>query len=355
MKSNKLEQTLQSAWMQRGLLACLLWPLSLVYGALSGLHRRLFRWGVLKTDVLAVPVVVVGNLVAGGGGKTPTVMAIVKHLKQQGLRPGIISRGYGRLDTRCQEVKPDSSPDLVGDEPALMQRTCQVPVFVATKRVDAAKALLAAYPDVNVIVSDDGLQHHALHHDLSITVFDDRAIGNGWLLPAGPLRQFVTKTSDDSDIILHTGQAPTLLQDVATTQFTARRSLANNAMRADGSQTVLSHLQNAMPAKPLLALAGIAKPEAFFSMLRQSGLTVFETLALPDHYSFNSELLNKYAGCDLICTEKDAVKLWQTRPDALAVPLVFEPEAAFFAAFDAALSPFLLNKKLSSRHGHQTT
>ncbi len=340
--ANNLEQTLQAAWTQRGTLACVLWPLSLVYGAASGLHRQLYRWGLLKTEALPVPVVVVGNIVAGGGGKTPTVMALVQHMQAQGLRPGIISRGYGRLGTNCQEVKPDSLADLVGDEPALMRRNCQVPVFVAAKRFDAASALLAAYPGVNVIVSDDGLQHHALRHDLSVIVFDDRGLGNGWLLPAGPLRQSVSSAQTDSNIVLHTGQAPKLLKNVAAPQFTAHRALADDVVQVDGSRVPLSSLQGSLSEKPLLALAGIAKPEAFFSMLQQSGLTTFETLALPDHYNFNSELLNKYAGYSLICTEKDAIKLWPIRPDAWSAPLVFEPEAAFFAAFDAALAPFLL-------------
>lgn len=338
----QMAQTLQHAWTQRGWLAYLLWPLSLVYGLLSALNRLLYRWGVFKIHHLDVPVVVVGNIVAGGAGKTPTVMALVQHLKKHGFQVGVVSRGYGRTDTSCRQVQADSAISDVGDEPALIFHACDVPVFVARKRFDAATALLAAYPETDVIISDDGLQHHALHHDIAVTVFDDSGLGNGWLLPAGPLRQ---TAAAETDLILHTGQHPALLDDVFI-QFSAQRALADHALRADGSVVLLADLAKPTQetAQPLLALAGIAKPEAFFSMLRDAGVDLAETLDLPDHadyYKFNSALGNKYAGYNLICTQKDAVKLWQSRPDALAVPLLFTPEPAFFAAFNAAVQAAL--------------
>ena len=335
----QLAQTLQHAWTQRGWPARLLWPLSLMYGVLSALNRQLYRWGIFKTHQVRVPVVVVGNIVAGGGGKTPTVIALVQHLKAHGFQVGVVSRGYGRTSKTCREVLPDSAIADVGDEPALIREVCDVPVFVARKRFDAASALLAAYPKTDVIISDDGLQHHALHHDVAVTVFDDSGQGNGWLLPAGPLRQTAPA---ETDLILHTGQHPALLKDVFI-QFTAQRALAEYAVRADGSTVLLADLAK-NTEQPLLALAGIARPEAFFSMLRDAGLNLAETLELPDHadYStFNSTIGNKYAGYSLICTQKDAVKLWQSHPDALAVPLVFTPEHAFFAAFEAAVSAAL--------------
>lgn len=350
-----MTETLQQAWTRRGTLACLLWPLSMIYGFLSFFHRQLYRWHLLKTHLLPVPVVVVGNVVAGGGGKTPTVMALVQHLQACGLHPGVVSRGYGRKNHACLEVRPNSLISEVGDEPALILKTCNAPVFVANKRFDAATALLAAYPETDVIVCDDGLQHHALHHDMAITVFDDRGVGNGWLLPAGPLRQ---SWPSPTDLVLHTGQQPALLNGAKMAGFTASRSLADYAVRADGSRVQLSSLPDKVD-QPLLALAGIAKPEAFFAMLRAKGIPLAKTLALPDHYSFDSYSGINYAGYSLICTEKDAIKLWCTQPDALAVPLVFVPAAAFFDAFDALLKPFLHNsaipKKLSSDHGHQTT
>ena len=133
-----IHYTLQQAWLKRGWLAVLLLPLSGLYGALAWVHRHLYQLGILKTQRVAVPVVVVGNIVAGGGGKTPTVIALVQHLKAKGWHVGVVSRGYGRSDNGCREVLPHSAVEEVGDEPLLLANTCQVPVFVATKRFDAA-------------------------------------------------------------------------------------------------------------------------------------------------------------------------------------------------------------------------
>jgi tetraacyldisaccharide 4'-kinase len=348
--ADKLKIALQSAWYQRGLLSFLvsflLWPLSQVYRLLAFTHRQLYQFGLLKSHKVSVPVVVVGNIVAGGGGKTPTVIAVVQHLQAQDIKVGVISRGYGRTSVECLEVKKNSAISDVGDEPASMLLALNsggvsAPVFVAKKRVEAAKRLLQSYPDTQVIISDDGLQHHALQHDVAITVFDDRSWGNGLLLPAGPLRE--TKVAAKNSLILHTGNQAVALANTAAPQFTATRRLASYALRPDGSSVDLNALKT--PSTPLLALAGIANPEAFFSMLRGAGLNVAETMALPDHhdfrYFFDSCSGNKYAGYSFICTVKDAVKLWAIKPEALAVPLDFEPEPAFFAAFDALLKPLL--------------
>ena len=342
--ADKLKIGLQSAWYKRGLLpfliSTLLWPLSQVYRFLAFTHRQLYRNGVLQSHKVSVPVVVVGNIVAGGGGKTPTVIALVQHLQAQGIQVGVISRGYGRTSTACLEVKKDSMISDVGDEPAgillaLDLISCSAPVFVAKLRFEAASALLKTYPATQVIISDDGLQHHALQHDIAITVFDDRGMGNGFLLPAGPLRESAVKT--DNSLVLHTGNQAVTLTNTAAPQFTARRALASYALKSDRSKVDLNELKD---QKNLLALAGIANPEAFFAMLRAAGLNPVKTVSLPDHYNFNSILGNKYAGYTLICTVKDAVKLWQAHPTALAIPLDFAPEAAFFTAFDAMLKPF---------------
>ena len=347
----KLTIGLQSAWYKRGLLAfsisALLWPLSQVYRFLAFTHRKLYPLGLLKAHKVRVPVVVVGNIVAGGGGKTPTVIALVQHLQAQGIQVGVISRGYGRTSTECLEVKKDSQVSAVGDEPAGVLIACSAPVFVSNSRFEAASALLKIYPATQVILSDDGLQHHALQHDIAVTVFDDRGVGNGLLLPAGPLRESAgplrestVKTSNS--LVLHTGNHAAKLPNIPAPQFTARRALASYALREDGSKVDLNDLKQ---QTKLLALAGIANPEAFFDMLRGQGLNLVKTLALPDHvafsYDFSSYLINEYAGYTLICTVKDAVKLWQVHPEALAVPLAFAPEAAFFAAFDGMLKPFL--------------
>ncbi|HEY0825394.1 MAG TPA: tetraacyldisaccharide 4'-kinase, partial [Ramlibacter sp.] len=187
---------LQRAWLRRGPLAWLLAPLSLVYGALAALHRALYASGLRARARLPVPVVVVGNVVAGGAGKTPVVLALVEHLCARGIAAGIVSRGYGRAGEDCTEVRAEDDPGRVGDEPLLLRRKAGVPVFVAARRAQAGRALLAAHPRTRVIVSDDGLQHHALARDVEVCVFDARGIGNGWLLPAGPLRERWPRTVD---------------------------------------------------------------------------------------------------------------------------------------------------------------
>ena len=319
----------------------ILWPLSQVYRLLAFSHKAMYKIGVFKTHKVSVPVVVVGNIVTGGGGKTPTVIALMQHLQAQNIKVGVISRGYGRISTACLEVKPDSALSDVGDEPAVLLLACSAPIFVATSRFEAASTLLKTYPNTQVIISDDGLQHHAMQHDIAITVFDDRGIGNGMLLPAGPLRESTVKSHNS--LVLHTGNTAVKLANTAAPQFTARRAIASYSLRSDGGKVHFDGLKTA--AKPLLALAGIANPEAFFAMLRHAGLNLAETLALPDHYNFDSVLGNKYAGYSqkytVLCTVKDAVKLWQIDPEVLAVPLDFSPEPAFFAAFVAMLKPLL--------------
>lgn len=340
-----LERVLLQTWARRGPLAWLLWPLSMLYGVLVALRRSLYRFGWLASDGVPVPVIVVGNAVAGGGGKTPAVMAIVQHLRERGRQPGVVSRGYGRRGADCREVRPDSDPAEVGDEPLLIHDRCGVPVFVAQRRVDAARALLLRHPHTNVIVCDDGLQHYALRRDIEICVLDDRGIGNGLLLPAGPLREPWPRAVD---LILHTGQR------TRAEGYASQRSLAPLARRADGSHVPLVALRG----QPLLALAGIARPEAFFAMLRAQGLTLAETFALPDHHDFENWHPPLAGSHDLICTEKDAVKLWRHHPQALAAPLVFSPEPAFLAALDAVLEQrdrASGRAKLSSADGHQTT
>lgn len=327
---------LQRAWLRRGPLAIALWPLSILFGALAALRRHAFRAGLLRIRRVAVPVVVVGNVVAGGAGKTPVVIELVRHLRGRGLHPGVVSRGHGRQDGNCREVHADSEPQVVGDEPLLIARAAGVPVFVATSRVEAARALLAAHPECDVIVSDDGLQHYALARDVEICVFDERGVGNGWLLPAGPLREPWPRRAD------------LVLRAVGASGIEGRavqRRLAATARRADGTTTALSELAR----RPVAAVAAIARPEAFFAMLRAQGIDARPALALPDHDAF-ATLPPEVAGRELVCTEKDAAKLWRERPDAWAVPLLLDIEPVFWTAFDR-----LLDARLSSRHGLQTS
>lgn len=345
-----MKQLLQRVWLRRGAVARLLWPVAQLFGWLVELRRLCYQGGIFKSERARVPVVVVGNVVAGGAGKTPLVIALVQHLQAGGWRAGVVSRGYGRSVSDCLEVLPATAVSESGDEPALIRRATGAPVFVASRRVNAVRALLAAHPLIQVIVCDDGLQHYALQRDIEIAVFDERGAGNGWLLPAGPLREpwparlqrGASPASHGLDLVLHTGAS------AAFEGFTSTRRLADYALRADGSQVALSSLAG----KPLVALAGIATPEAFFAMLRARGLHLAETLALPDHYNFDSYSRPLDKGYTVICTEKDAVKLFPRQTDVLAVPLEFSPEPAFFAALDALLLPLL--SQLPSPHGHQT-
>ena len=317
---------LAKIWTQRGPLAWLLWPVSVVYALITSLRRTFYALGIFKTNRVRAKVIVVGNVVAGGAGKTPVVMALVMHLQARGWQVGVVSRGYGRSSTDCREVQDNSTADEVGDEPALVKLTCHAPVFVAAKRFEAASALLAHYPETQIIVCDDGLQHHALHRDLEICVFDDRGIGNGFFLPAGPLREPWPRPTD---LVLHTGVRASSVQDA----FTARRALASYALRVDSSSMPLSELRG----KPLLAVAAIAQPEAFFNMLHDQGLSLAKTVALPDHFNFQHWVRPAVKSHTLVCTEKDAVKLWHTHPDALAVPLVLTPQPEFLSAVDGAI------------------
>lgn len=339
-----LHELARNGWTRRGLWAWSMWPLSLAFGLLSGLRRRLYQANWLKREQVDAIVVIVGNVMAGGVGKTPVVIELANHLRTQGWNVGVVSRGHGRTTKDCREVTAQGHPDQCGDEPLLIRRSAQVPVFVALRRADAAKALLAAYPATQVVLCDDGLQHYALQRDIEICVFDDRGVGNGWLLPAGPLREPWPRAID---LVLHTGERP------AFKGFVAPRTLAPHAVRADGSRLALATLMRP-GAKPLRAVAAIAQPEKFFGMLRGVGLVLAETLPLPDHARLDDWPSQADARFTLLCTEKDAVKLWRHDPEALAVPLQVTIEPEFLYALDKLVRA-QLSTKLSSTHGHTTS
>jgi tetraacyldisaccharide 4'-kinase len=333
----RIMPALQRAWLRRGAVARMLWPFSMLFGALVAVRHWSYRRGLLKSEQLRVPVVVVGNVIAGGSGKTPLVIGMVEHLRSRGIAVGVVSRGYGRANSACMEVERNSDPRDTGDEPLLIARACDAPVFVSADRVQAGRALLAAHPATQVIVCDDGLQHYRMGRDIEICVFDERGIGNGWLLPAGPLREPWPRAVD---FVAQRGDPPGI------TGFAMRRRLARHARQADGSSIELALLKG----RRLKAIAAIAKPDAFFSMLRDSGLELAETVALPDHLDFGHADAIEQDGCELICTEKDAVKLWSLHRRAWAVPLELTVDPAFWSQFDS-----LLDAKLSSVHGPQTS
>ena len=348
-EARALREARWQAWAQhKDWPARLLWPLAQLLAALSALRRAGYAAGWLKTDCLPVPVIVIGNVVAGGAGKTPTVMALIQHLQQQGWRPGVVSRGHGRADDALVHVSRASEPSEVGDEPLLIHQTTGAPVCVARRRAEAARALLALHTGVDVILCDDGLQHLALGRDLSIAVFDERGIGNGWPLPAGLLREPWPPAKNNRyrpDVLLVQRRegVPAIELDASDIpRFDAQRRLADEIYNLAGQKTPLSALHD----QALTALAGIARPRVFFNMLRTRGLTLTREIPLPDHADVEAYRvgLTRSPGL-LICTEKDAGKLASLLADQApalrqhvwVAPLELRPEAGFFTAVDTAL------------------
>jgi tetraacyldisaccharide 4'-kinase len=349
-----LTQALTHAWNGHGgwgqAIAILLLPVSWAFAGAVAIRRALYQRGFFKQETLPVPVIVVGNVMVGGVGKTPITMTLVNHLKAKGLRVGVLSRGYGRKTSSTLAVSPKSNSLSVGDEPLLIARSCQVPVFVGNSRVDAGRALLSLHRDVQVLVCDDGLQHWPLARDLELCVFDERGVGNGHLLPAGPLREVWPRKAlrhastghDVPCLVLKTSG------EAGPNEFAVQRSLVDYAIQADGTQRSLASWWDT----PVQALAGIAKPDKFFNMLREQGMNVAHTQALPDHADLQDLHIDTTQG-DVLCTEKDAVKLWLQHPQAWAVPLQTTLPQELLAAIDAQLAA-AQHAKLSSPHGHQT-
>lgn len=336
----------QALAQRRGWGAWLLLPLAGLYGALTALRRRLYAASLLRSYRLPVPVVVVGNVVVGGAGKTPTTIALVRHLQARGWRPGVVSRGHGRSASVPMSVGRDTLATDCGDEPKLIFEATGVPVFVSSDRVGACQYLLDSHPQTNILVCDDGLQHLKLRRDLSIVVFDDRGLGNGWLLPAGLLREPwpPRAVNPARTLVLQHGREGVETRPVEVPAGIhagrARRRLAPHATDLDGHSMALSQLR----AVPLVALAGVARPDAFFDMLRGEGLELLTTVPLPDHAPPSDYLhLLRGHGQAFICTQKDAVKLSGLMlPPGVrvwSVGLNVSIDASFFDALDARLPP----------------
>lgn len=324
---------LQQAWLRRGPLAAALWPLSLLFGLLVAIRAALHRVGLLGSERIDVPVVVVGNLIAGGAGKTPTTLALLRLLQREGWHPGVVSRGHGRRTEAVLEVLRDTPAADAGDEPLLLRLRADVPVVVGADRVAAARALRTRHPGVDIVVCDDGLQHLRLARDVQVLVFDERGGGNGWLLPAGPLREPVPDAVPPRSIVLYNADRPS----TRLPGHRAQRRLAGIVPLAQwwqGRAPARDSIE-ALRGRPVLAVAGVARPQRFFAMLRDHGLTISEH-PLPDHHDYAT--LDWPPGtADIVLTEKDAVKL---RPDRLAGLRVWV--AALDFGLDAAFERELL-------------
>ncbi len=295
---------LQKQWLGFTFWHILLMPLSWVFGVVVVSRKWLYKTGWLKSVRLSVPVVIVGNINVGGTGKTPLVIWLAEQLQSAGYRPGIISRGYGGNAKQVAEVFTSSNPFEVGDEPVLIAMRTSCPVFVSAGRVEAGRALLAAHPECNVIISDDGLQHYRLQRDVEIIVYDSvKGFGNGALLPAGPLREsknrlktvdaVVSNGSVVNDALLLTLK-PIEMQLESTDFYNA----LDNRIKSDAQAFI---------GQKVLAIAGIGNPMRFFNQLRRMGLN-FQSQSYSDHHAFTVRDFEGVEADVIVMTEKDAVK-----------------------------------------------
>ncbi|HEY9098651.1 MAG TPA: tetraacyldisaccharide 4'-kinase [Thiobacillus sp.] len=323
---------LQHAWARTSVLTVLLAPLAGLFVLVSGLRRLAFRYGWLQSCSAGVPVIVVGNITAGGSGKTPLVIWLVKWLSAQGYRPGVVSRGYGGTVQSCVDVQLDSPATEVGDEPLLIRIKADVPVVVGRDRVAAARMLIARH-QVDMIVSDDGLQHYRLHRDIELAVIDAATgLGNGWPLPAGPLRERPSRLrSVDAVVQVLRGQGRPMKGLSVNNWHALYTSGEAYRLQAPDEKFPLT----ALPSRNWLAITGIGRPQGFFDMLKSHGLKV-DTQAFADHHAFHPGDLP--AERSVLMTEKDAVKcLGFAGSDWWAVELVVAPEAGFIDWLSARL------------------
>jgi tetraacyldisaccharide 4'-kinase len=298
----------------------LLWPLSLLFGIVVALRLLLYKIRIFKSAHPGIPVIVVGNLTVGGSGKTPLVIWIAEFLKSKGWSPAIISRGYGaQVDTpRAATVASDASE--VGDEPIVLARRSGCPVWIGPDRVQVAAVLRAAHPDVDVLVLDDGLQHYRLRRDIEIAVVDARGLGNGFMLPAGPLREPRLRLRTVNAVVAH-GDSP--VKDFSM-------SLAGEEVHRMTDARERRSLK-AFAGQKVHGAAGIGDPNRFFVHLGRAGVKVIPH-PFPDHHPFTARDLDFGDGLPVILTEKDAVKLRSAaRPEWWVLPVSARLDPGFGA------------------------
>lgn len=292
-------KTLDEYWYQRNLISLMLLPVSWVFRLLVMLRRYCYKAGLLTSTGFSVPVIIVGNISVGGSGKTPLVIALVELLRKAGYHPGVISRGYGgKATTWPQQVRPDSDPHMVGDEPVLIAQSCKVPLAVGPDRVIVAQQLLQ-YNDCDVIISDDGLQHYALKRDIEMVVVDGvRRFGNGYCLPAGPLREPQSRLAS-VDFVVTNGLAMRM-------EYPMELHASHVINLASGK----SHPISEFTGQTVHAIAAIGNPSRFFSLLMKKKIKIIEH-PFADHYAFNNADIEFMDDKPVFMTEKDAVKCKQ--------------------------------------------
>ena len=307
-RNGSLQNWLNRIWYGQSRWYRPLLPFSWLYGVITKFRRRLYRKGILRTHDVPVPVVVIGNITAGGTGKTPLTIWLADQLQRHGWRPGVVTRGYGAKPGRVPvQVSDDSNVKVVGDEALLMAKRLNCPVFVHPDRVAAARAVAEFGSDV--VIADDGLQHYRLRRDYEVAVIDGgRAFGNGKLLPAGPLREPIARLDAVDKVLVQRergdGRVLRRKADRAEIDF---RLVPIGACSLHTDETV--DLQR-FDGETVHAVAGIGNPDRFFRMLEAHGLQVIEH-PLPDHASISQADISFYDNLDVVLTEKDAVKCRQ--------------------------------------------
>lgn len=323
LPSRRLSDGLTRVWRDRGPLAWLLLPFGGLFFAIAALRRRAYRLGLFKSERLPVPVVVVGNITVGGAGKTPLTLWLAQRLVAAGRKPGIVSRGYGRDRFDVARVGTDGTARDYGDEPLLLARRSACPVYVGADRAAAARTLLADHPDCDLILCDDGLQHHRLQRNVEIAVVDRRGLMNGWPLPAGPLREPARRLAH-VDALVCNDTVPAPASGVPTF---AMRLAGQQFYRLDEPRITCAARD--LVGKALHAVAGIGEPQRFFDHLAALGVQC-TAHAFPDHHRYVAADL-KFAGDALLMTEKDALKCAGLSPLpiwVLPVDAVVEPDLA---------------------------
>jgi tetraacyldisaccharide 4'-kinase len=322
---------LEREWQRLGGGALVFLPLALAFLATTALRRALYRAGILRTWKAPVPLIVVGNITAGGTGKTPLVIAVVASLARAGYRPGVVSRGYGRVPPTDADphgvvrVLPGvATPEYFGDEPVLIARRTGVPVYLSPDRPAAARALLAAHPETDVLVSDDGLQHYAMARDVEIAVVDgERGFGNGLPLPSGPLREPVSRLRSVDAVVVNGGHSDVV---PAPRQF-AMTLAGERFVSFSGQELAPAEFALAARGRRVAAVAGIGYPARFFAHLGRLGVGA-ERHPFPDHHHFQPGDLRLPGAEAVVMTEKDAVKcaafadarIWFLRVEAVLPP-----------------------------------